>query len=126
MVDGEVLETLWAVLNGISDSIRSQTTAHRQETLDDHMNDSNWKKMIQLIFRLCKKYKKALESARDSQIDFSNLNDSADAGMVDQWLDQEAEAQWERDKNEGAMDIFDLLISKGLVNLNFDMISFCS
>jgi hypothetical protein len=26
MVDGEVLETLWAVLNGISDSIRSQST----------------------------------------------------------------------------------------------------
>ena len=46
MVDGEILETLWAVLNGISDSIRSQSTAHRQETLDDHMNDSNWKKLI--------------------------------------------------------------------------------
>jgi hypothetical protein len=48
MVDGEILETLWAVLNGISDSIRSQSTAHRQETLDDHMNDSNWKKLINL------------------------------------------------------------------------------
>ena len=46
MVDGEVLETLWAVLNGILDSIRSQSTAHRRETLDDHMNDSNWKKLI--------------------------------------------------------------------------------
>lgn len=48
MVDGEVLETLWAVLNGIANSIRSQSTAHRRETLDDHMNDSNWKKLIQM------------------------------------------------------------------------------
>src|ERR1700683_4526847 len=48
MVDGEVLETLWAVLNGIADSIRSQSTTRQQESLDDHMNDSNWKKMIQL------------------------------------------------------------------------------
>jgi hypothetical protein len=48
MVDGEILETLWSVLNGISDSIRSQSTSHRQETLDDHMNDSNWKKLIQI------------------------------------------------------------------------------
>lgn len=83
MVDGEVLETLWAVLNGIADSIRSQTTAHRQETLDDHMNDSNWKKLVYIIFRLCKKYKKAVESASASQIDFANLNDSADPEMVE-------------------------------------------
>jgi hypothetical protein len=48
MVDGEVLETLWSVLNGIADSIRSQSTAHRRETLDDHMNDSNWKKLVHM------------------------------------------------------------------------------
>src|SRR6202789_2053845 len=53
MVDGEVLETLWAVLNGIANSIRSQSTAHRRETLDDHMNDSNWKKLIQLSEHRC-------------------------------------------------------------------------
>lgn len=47
-VDGEVLETLWAVLNKISDSIRSMTTAHRRECLDDHMNDSNWKKLVNM------------------------------------------------------------------------------
>jgi hypothetical protein len=54
------------------------------------MNDSNWKKMIQIIFRLCKKYKKALESARDSQADFSNLNESADLAMVARWAEEEA------------------------------------
>ena len=48
MVDGEILETLWAALNKIADSTRSQSTAHRRETLDDHMNDSNWKKLIRL------------------------------------------------------------------------------
>jgi len=48
MVDGEVLETLWAALNKISDSARSQSTAHRRETLDDHMNYSNWKKLVSL------------------------------------------------------------------------------
>lgn len=45
-VDGEVLETLWAVLNWTADSIRSMTTAHRRECLDDHMNNSNWKKLV--------------------------------------------------------------------------------
>ena len=46
LVDGEILETLWAVLNNVSGSTRAQSTSFRWETLDDHMNDSNWKKLI--------------------------------------------------------------------------------
>jgi len=46
MIDGEILETLWAVLNHISRSTRTSTLAHRSEILDDHMNDSNWKKLV--------------------------------------------------------------------------------
>jgi len=47
-VDGEVIETLWAPLNLISRSTRSMTTAHRQEVIDGHMNDSNWKKHVRM------------------------------------------------------------------------------
>lgn len=45
-VDGEILETLWSVLNSTSESLRTMSSAGRQETLDDHMNDSNWKKIV--------------------------------------------------------------------------------
>lgn len=48
VIDGEILETLWAVLNAISRSLRSATTAHRTEVVDDHMGDSNWKKTINM------------------------------------------------------------------------------
>jgi hypothetical protein len=48
MVDGEILETLWSTLNGISPSMRTATLAHRSEVLDDHMNDSNWKKIVSI------------------------------------------------------------------------------
>lgn len=44
-IDGEVIETLWAPLNNISGSTRGMSTAHRREVIDDHMNDSNWKKL---------------------------------------------------------------------------------
>lgn len=47
-LDGEVIETLWAPLNNISGSTRGMSTAHRREVIDDHMNDSNWKKMTGL------------------------------------------------------------------------------
>jgi hypothetical protein len=45
-VDGEILETLWAPFNKISPTARSMSQAHRQEILDDHMRDSNWKKLV--------------------------------------------------------------------------------
>jgi hypothetical protein len=42
--DGEVLETLWASMNKAAGSIRAMTLPHRQEMMDAHMQDSNWKK----------------------------------------------------------------------------------
>ena len=47
-MDGEILETLWAPFNKISPSARSMTSAHHQELYDDHMRDSNWKKLVGL------------------------------------------------------------------------------
>jgi len=48
MIDGEVMETLWAVLNTVSRSTRTASLVHRTEILDDHMNDSNFKKMCNI------------------------------------------------------------------------------
>lgn len=47
-VDGEIIETLWSTLNDASRSARTATLAHRAEMLDDHMNDSNWKKLTKI------------------------------------------------------------------------------
>ncbi len=47
-LDGEIIETLWVQLNEISGSTRHMSRAHRQETLDTHMNDSNWKKLTKM------------------------------------------------------------------------------
>ncbi|EGO30309.1 hypothetical protein SERLADRAFT_404540 [Serpula lacrymans var. lacrymans S7.9] len=57
-VDGEILETLWAPLNEVSGSTWVMSKSYRQEILDDHMSDSNWKKPIQMVLALCKKFKK--------------------------------------------------------------------
>ncbi len=47
-IDGKMIETLWAPLNEISRSTRGMSTLHRREVIDDHMNDSNWKKLVDL------------------------------------------------------------------------------
>ncbi|KAI0336925.1 hypothetical protein BDW22DRAFT_1340836, partial [Trametopsis cervina] len=47
-IDGEVIETLWAILNDTSRATRGMTAAHRQEVIDDHMRYSNWIKLVQM------------------------------------------------------------------------------
>ena len=47
-VDGKTIETLWAPLNELSRSTRGMSTSHRREVIDNHMNNSNWKKLIDL------------------------------------------------------------------------------
>lgn len=46
--DGEILETLWAGIEGVSNSILGMTASHRREVLDDQMNDSNWMKTTRI------------------------------------------------------------------------------
>ena len=77
VVDGEIIETLWEPLNHIAPSTRKVSLEHHWEIIDDHMNDSNWKKLLHmgvyvhvlyifcnLIFsvvdRLCAKYPTAI------------------------------------------------------------------
>jgi hypothetical protein len=52
--DGEILETNWGVLNGISPTTRTMTLAHRAEVMDAHIADSNWKKTINMSMSLHK------------------------------------------------------------------------
>lgn len=47
-VDGEVIETLWSVLNIVSGSTRGMSSPGRQELLDFQMNDSNFVKMVRM------------------------------------------------------------------------------
>jgi len=47
-LDGEILETLWSEFNKVSASAHSMSKAHRAEVYDDHMRDSNWKKLVSM------------------------------------------------------------------------------
>ena len=47
-VDGEIMETLWSGLDLVAGITQGMTIAHRQEVLDDYINDSNWKKLLNL------------------------------------------------------------------------------
>jgi hypothetical protein len=40
------METLWSMLNDVSQSTWGATLAHQQEILNSNMNHSNWKKLL--------------------------------------------------------------------------------
>jgi hypothetical protein len=46
--DGEILETLWSVLDEVAGLTQAMSVAHRQEVLDAYMQDSNWRKIIRM------------------------------------------------------------------------------
>ena len=56
-IDGKIMETLWAGMNKVSGAARSMTKAHRQEILDDHMRDSNWKKTIRISMSILSQFR---------------------------------------------------------------------
>ncbi|TCD60065.1 hypothetical protein EIP91_010791, partial [Steccherinum ochraceum] len=75
-VDGEVIETLWSQLNEASGSLRAMGTAHRQETLDLLMSESNWRKLVAMPVTLLRKYEKAVVNVLESELLLAQLRGS--------------------------------------------------
>jgi len=61
------MESLWAALNGISQSICMATLAHHAEVLDDHACDSNHKKLLGMTKFLSHRHKEAAENLEKAE-----------------------------------------------------------
>ncbi|KAF8206629.1 hypothetical protein K438DRAFT_1756006 [Mycena galopus ATCC 62051] len=91
-VDGEILETLWASLDKVVGSTRSMSRAHRQEVLDDYMNDSNWKKLVGAVSALIRKMDRATEGLASTEEAFEQLTSRVGADVVAKWENEEKKA----------------------------------
>jgi choline dehydrogenase-like flavoprotein len=112
--DGEILETLWSNLNKSAGSTRAMTTPHRQEMVDAHILDSNWKKHMNIgMFYSCyqstltfiyesivnslkRKIAKALPAMQQSVDMFQELDKSLDSKTRKVWQAQEDKAMKNR------------------------------
>lgn len=129
--DGEIIETLWPQLNAISDSTRGMSTAHRQETFDDHMNDSNWKKLTHIggvlplpqtlvanVLRdlppfgkaptLIRRWKNVCREWRPANKAFNDISATITKATAAEWQRLADEADARRDQDVAAMDIYDM------------------
>ncbi|KAF8262977.1 hypothetical protein EI94DRAFT_1704357 [Lactarius quietus] len=107
-IDGETIETLWALLNEITRSTRGMSTSHRQEVIDDHMNDSNWKKLVDLVNAVSRRYQKARAGVTLSVAAFESINASASSNSIHVWSAKEEKAQREQHRDVKVMDIYDI------------------
>ena len=110
VVDGEIIETLWEPLNHFAPSTQKASFEHCREIIDNHMNDSNWKKLLHmdvyihvlyifcnLIFpvvgQLCTKYPTTIIEEQNSMAVLKSIEASSDKDLVEEWKEQEALAQ---------------------------------
>lgn len=125
-VDGEIMETLWSGLDLIAGITQGMTIAHRQEVLDDYINDSNWKKLlhlrkscIQRIFttltvctaqRLVQKWQTAKADLQTTETAYNGLSSCLEPEWIVEWTRDEAKAMADRGD---AMEIYDVALEKG-------------
>ncbi|EGO26566.1 hypothetical protein SERLADRAFT_436377 [Serpula lacrymans var. lacrymans S7.9] len=76
------------------------------------MSDSNWKKLIQMVSALCKKFKKVQQGLSSSKLAFGNINSTADSKNTEAWIAQEKKAQQNQLHKENAMDIYEVSLAK--------------
>ncbi|KDQ48889.1 hypothetical protein JAAARDRAFT_201363 [Jaapia argillacea MUCL 33604] len=91
-VDREILETLWAVLNKSATSTRVMTKFHWLEVLNDHMQDSNWKKLVGIVDTLAKKMLKAVEGCEETLAGFQELGQGISKELKREWSREERKA----------------------------------
>ncbi|VDC02771.1 unnamed protein product [Peniophora sp. CBMAI 1063] len=85
IVDGEILETLWSLLNGILQSCRGMSLAAREEKINMHMNDINYRKIVEMVGTLVRKYRKYTTELRVRRRHLSRLELSCSDEDIERW-----------------------------------------
>ncbi|KIN95845.1 hypothetical protein M404DRAFT_164813, partial [Pisolithus tinctorius Marx 270] len=104
-VDGEIIETLWSLLNIASTSAQGMSSPHRQELLDFQISDCNFMKMIRmgmsfyscanlpdcspLVNSLIRKLTTARVAADMAKRAFKTLDEAVSTTQHDMWTYQE-------------------------------------
>ncbi|KAI6148756.1 hypothetical protein BKA82DRAFT_3978415, partial [Pisolithus tinctorius] len=111
-VDGEIIETLWSLLNIASTSAQGMSSPHRQELLDFQISDCNFMKMICMVDSLIRKLTTARVAADMAKRAFKTLDEAVSMTQRDMWTYQEQVAFRDRMVDPSAMDIFEVQMRK--------------
>ncbi|KAI0359446.1 hypothetical protein OH77DRAFT_1501916 [Trametes cingulata] len=91
MSDGEILERVWAITNGVSLRTKEMSAGHRHDVLDGHFEDMNQHRLHVLVDELVHKHKQAVKHLVDLEKYMSGIEGSIGATHVAQWRAEETE-----------------------------------
>ncbi|KAH9908829.1 uncharacterized protein BXZ73DRAFT_109735 [Epithele typhae] len=106
--DGEILETLWASLNKISDSTRGMATSHRKEMIDDHMWYSNWVKLTRMDISLGARWKRVTEELGPAEMALDSIAEKASPDDIAAWESEAKNADEIRSQNPNSMRLYQM------------------
>ncbi|EAU83220.2 hypothetical protein CC1G_11681 [Coprinopsis cinerea okayama7 len=109
---GEILESLWAQVNEVARATSTMSLPHRAEVLDAILNDSNWKKLINLVPSISKNWRNSRLQLIRAEEDFQLLNESASESQVALWQAQLDQAHENRTRDVSVMDILNADVVK--------------
>ncbi|KAF7377339.1 hypothetical protein MSAN_00154900 [Mycena sanguinolenta] len=96
--DGEAPERGWADANPLARSTKEMGPGARRDTLDDHFNDWNHKKIIRLGHALRKKTEEAVPAMVKTKEVLRDLEESLGPDVVETWTTMAEE--WEKDETK--------------------------
>ncbi|KAJ6566718.1 hypothetical protein B0H19DRAFT_1025332 [Mycena capillaripes] len=105
--DCEAPERGWSNANPLAQSTKEMGPGSRRDTLDDHFNDWNHKKIVSLGYMLRKKTLNAVPEMVKTRLALSDLEESLGSGPVEKWTAM-AEA-WEEDPDAPTGNPFETL-----------------
>ncbi|KAI0690384.1 hypothetical protein C8T65DRAFT_523951, partial [Cerioporus squamosus] len=108
VVKNEIIESLWPDTNDIANSTRGMATGHCQESIDDHMNDSNWMKLTRLPAALARKLRTASEEIGPAREALQAMIQRHPANKIARWTKAAQEAAKKRHNNYEVMDIYEV------------------
>ncbi|KAF9031176.1 hypothetical protein BJ165DRAFT_1411233 [Panaeolus papilionaceus] len=105
IVDGEIMETNWSVLNKHSRALRTGHQVGRVEGLDDYTSDLNYKRTLQMPETLRKKYSLAKTMSAEHKLVFAEVSQKCHQ-HVQAWTAAIEEAESKRLEEPAVMDIY--------------------
>ncbi|KAF7303362.1 CxC2 domain-containing protein [Mycena indigotica] len=96
--DGEAPERGWANANPLASSTREMGPGARRDTIDDHFNDWNHKKILGIGKSLLEKMKTAITEMVETRMELAELEAVLPMGVVQSW--HEAMEKWEEDATQ--------------------------
>ncbi|VDB85616.1 unnamed protein product [Peniophora sp. CBMAI 1063] len=106
IVDGEILETLWSLLNAVLQSCRGMSLAAREEKINIHMNDINYRKIVGMVGTLVRKYRKYSAELSIRHRHLARLELSCDPDDIQRWELARKELEEKRVKDPYYADTF--------------------